>query len=49
MAALDVTDNDGEAAMLYHVVNLDRGGAAAAAPATFIDKMTAAGIQYLSS
>lgn len=44
MAALEVTDNDGDAAMLYHVANLNTGGAAETAPATFIDRMVAAGI-----
>lgn len=44
MAALDVADNDGEAAMLYHVVNLDKGGAAAIAGKTFVERMVADGI-----
>ncbi len=44
VAALEVTDNDGDAAMLYHVANLNKGGAAKAGPATFIDKMVAAGV-----
>lgn len=44
VAALEVTDNDGDAAMLYHVTNLNKGGAAKAGPPTFIDRMVDADI-----
>lgn len=42
-AALDVADNDGNAAMLYQVRMMGRGGAAKAARKTFADQMEAAG------
>ena len=42
-AALQVADNDGEAAMLFHVASLP-AGAAAAAPAVFLERLTNLGI-----